>query len=152
LEKILRHPAQPRRTQAPENLHLIAESLKRRSLTVLFSDLWIRPQKLDRLIDALKHLRSKSSELIVFHVLSKSGEVNFDFPDRPVRFVDSETGKQLNLFPSEIKNAYLKKQKAYNERLREAFFKYRIDYQPVFTETPYSEIMSAYLQKRLRLK
>ena len=152
LEKLLTLPQTQRGTAPVKNLHLIAENLKRRSLTVLFSDLWIDTADPGPVIEALKHLRYKSSELIVFHVLNKHDEIDFDFPNRPTRFVDAETGEQLNIYPGEIRQGYKEKSAGYFNRIREAFYNYNIDYFPVHTETPYDEVISSYLQKRLRMK
>ncbi len=152
LEKLLRAPRTGKKTKPVENLHLIAENLKRRSLSVLFSDLWTDNPDPEPLIDALKHLRYKSSELIIFHVLNWHKEVHFDFPEQPVRFTDVETGEQLNIYPQEIKKTYRTYLQKYFQRMREAFYNYNIDYYPVTTETPYHDIISSYLQKRLRMK
>ncbi len=152
LEKLLSQPGRGRETDPVKNLHFIAENLKRRSLSVLFSDLWMNDNNPAPLIDALKHLRYKSSELIVFHVLNKKAEADFIFPDRPTRFVDAETGDELNIYPGEIKRGYIRQFQRYIEQIREAFYKYNIDYYPVHTETPYRDIIASYLQKRLRMK
>jgi len=152
LEELLKNPEGNRQTGFARNLHLIAESLKRRSLTVLFTDLWLDENTVDAGLDALKHLRYKSAEMIVFHVLDARTEKEFLFENRPVRFVDTETGEKLNLYPQEIRKHYLEKQREYFNRFRELFYDYGIDYVPVDVAEGYTGVISAYLQKRLRMK
>jgi len=152
LEKLLTRPSVSRKTYPARNLHTIADRLKRRSLTVLFSDLWPGEESPQALIEALRHLRYKSSELIVFHVFNKSSEADFSYPERPFRFKDVETGETLNIYPGEIRKNYREAFQQHLKTFREAFYRYGIDYWQVHTETPYREVISAYLQKRLRMK
>src|SRR5690554_7240197 len=42
--------------------------------------------------------------LILFHTFDKKHEVNFDFNNRPKRFVDVETGEHINLYADNIKH------------------------------------------------
>ncbi len=152
LENFLTENRKGKRTFALKNLHEIAESLKRRSLSILFTDFWPEENKTEEIIDALKHLRYKSAELIVFHVTDRKTENLFDFENKPFRFEDLETGETLSVFPGEIKKNY---REAYEKRLKkilEALYAYRIDYHPVDVETPYKEIISTYLQKRLWMR
>ncbi len=152
LENLLFQTSVRKRTFPLRNLHLIAETLKKRSLTVLFTDFWPDEDKVSEITDALKHLRYKSAELIVFHVTHKRTEQLFDFENKPLRFEDLETGEKISVFPDELKENY---RQAYQERLQqilEELYAYGIDYHPVDVETPYSEVMATFLQKRLKMK
>ncbi len=152
LENLLFQTPVRKRTFPLRNLHLIAETLKKRSLTVLFTDFWPDEDKVSEITDALKHLRYKSAELIVFHVTHKRTEQLFDFENKPLRFEDLETGEKISVFPDELKENY---RQAYQERLQqilEELYAYGIDYHPVDVETPYSEVMATFLQKRLKMK
>ncbi len=152
LEELLKKPHRPKTTAAVEALHLIAESLKKRSVTILFTDLWVMPEQIDDMLDALKHLRYKSAEMIVFHVTDRKTELDFGFENRPVRFVDPETGEQINILPAEWQKNYVKRQREYFDRFRELFYGYGIDYVAVDVAQGYEPVLSAYLQKRLRIK
>jgi len=151
LEKLLTRPSVPRRTKPVESLHAIADRLKKRSFTVLFTDLWPGEDDPDALIEALRHVKYKSSEMIVFHVFDPKVEETFDFPDKPLRLKDAETGETLSIYPSEIQKNYREAYRQYRDKFKEAFYRYGIAYWPVRTGTPYNEIISAYLQKRLRM-
>jgi len=151
MEQLIGQPRKLRTTQSARSLHLVAERLRRRSLVVLFTDFWDFASRPDEVLEALKYLRFKSAELIVFHVRDRQTEDFFDFPDRPTRFTDLETGRQISLYPGEIRKAFRRKKEAVNARMREEAFRYGFDYVPVDVRTPYAEVISAYLQKRLRL-
>ncbi len=152
LERLLTKPGMPKITAAAESLHLIAESLKKRSLTILFTDLWIPPEQTESMLDALKHLRYKSAEMIVFHINDRKTELKFEFENRPVRFMDPETNDQISLLPGELKKNYLKKQREYFDRFKELFYGYGIDYVPVDVAQGYEAVLSAYMQKRKKIK
>lgn len=106
LEEVLETNVQ-QGTSAISAIHQIAEATPRRSLIILFSDMLDKSEDLDATIDALNHLRHNKHEVVVFHVLDKSTEVAFDFPERPTRFVDLETGAELKLHPSEVRDHYI---------------------------------------------
>jgi len=138
-------------TALARNLHLIAEQLRRRSVAVLFTDFWATGTTMDAWIESLKHLRYKTAELLFFHVSDAETEDLFRFPDRPLRFRDLETGQSLNLYPSEIRAHYVRRRREMQQRLRDAAYRYDFDYYPVDVRTPFDEVLSAYLQKRLRM-
>ena len=89
-------------TGAVEALHQIAEASSRRSLVVVFSDLLDRGGNVDEMMAALQHLRHNKHEVVVFHVLDKATEVDFEFEDRPTIFHDLESGEEVRLHPSEV--------------------------------------------------
>ena len=107
LEGVMDSPSSAQETSAISSIHQIAEATPRRSLIIIFSDMLDKSEDLDSVIDALNHLRHNKHEVIVFHVLDKSTEVSFDFPERPTKFVDLETGAELKLHPSEVREHYL---------------------------------------------
>lgn len=105
-------------TALPTYLHELAESIHSRSLVIIFSDLMagLNPslplkEALEPLLSALGHLTYCKHEVIVFHVVDASTELNLQFENRPYEFQDAETGEKLRLNPVEIQQAY--KQNAY---------------------------------------
>jgi hypothetical protein len=52
----------------------------------VFSDLLDRGGDVDEMMAALQHLRHNKHEVVVFHVLDKATEVDFEFEDRPTIF------------------------------------------------------------------
>lgn len=141
--------------QVPTNvsgvLHEIANTIHRRSLVVIFSDMFANTESEDEIFKALQHLKHNLHEVIVFHVNDHSTELNFDFSDRPHLFVDLETGNKIKLQPSQIKSAY--KQAAHERlvNLKNKCGQLQIDFVEADVHEDYSTIFNAYLIKRSRM-
>ena len=78
LEKRFHHYQEDKRvtTNTIQVLHDIAELTHRRSLVVVFSDLLDDPDRIDELFQALNHLKHNKHEVILFHVVNQSLEVD----------------------------------------------------------------------------
>lgn len=152
LEEVIDHPTStPQGTSAISALHEIAELTPRRSLVVIFSDMFDNSENLEQIIDALQHLRHNKHEVVVFHVLDKSTEVAFDFPDRPTRFVDLESGAELKLHPSEVKDFYVKKMSSLRKELETRCGQHSIDFIDVDISEGAIPVLARYLIKRKKL-
>ena len=73
-------------------LHEIADKIKRRSMVFLFTDMFQSDLEEEKLFEALQHLKYNKHEVILFHTYDKEKEIEFNFNNRPKRFVDVETG------------------------------------------------------------
>ena len=106
LEKMLAayDESAPKKTSAAEALHLIAENIHKRSLVVIFSDMMESNANTDELFSALQHLKYNKHEVILFHVSDKGKELDFNFENRPYKFVDMETGR-LNRRPAMVRSS-----------------------------------------------
>ena len=102
-------------TRFLENLHKAAQSIRKRSLIILISDLLEDPEKI---IDGLRHFRSQHHEVLVFHVADLQ-EDNFDFR-RETEFVDSETGEKITVNPWQIRKEYLENYSEHIQKLKAA--------------------------------
>ena len=96
LERISGDSDQPAKTSAASVLDEVAERIGRRSLVVLITDLFENIGEHEALLNALRHLRYRGHEVLVFHVLESETERQFRFPDVPMQFVDMETGEEMN--------------------------------------------------------
>ena len=97
-------------------LHEIADKIKRRSMIFLFTDMFQSDQEEEKLFEALQHLKYNKHEVILFHTYDKEKEIEFDFNNRPKRFVDLETGEHLNLYADNVRQDYKTAvQKYFNE-------------------------------------
>ena len=141
----------PSGTSAISALHQIAEATPRRSLIILFSDMLDRSEDLDATLDALNHLRHNKHEVIVFHVLDKATEVSFDFPERPTRFVDLETGVELKLHPSEVREHYISRMSSLRKELSTRCGAHGIDWVDVDISEGPVPVLARYLIKRKKL-
>ncbi|NLK50471.1 MAG: DUF58 domain-containing protein [Candidatus Cloacimonetes bacterium] len=121
----------------------MAESIRKRSLIVLISDLLDEPE---RIIQGLKQFRSRHHELLVFHITDPMEE-DFDFRGE-TEFVDSETGEKLIATAWQIKKRYQEYYQEHFEELRAGFNQYQIEYNPVNTAVPLNDLLLKYLLKR----
>lgn len=141
----------PHITDAATTLHYIAETVHKRSLIVLFSDMFDSSSNFENLFQGLQHLKHKHHEVILFQVVDKKHELTFDFPNRPTRFIDIESGAQLRLNPAEIKEAYLQSSSAFMNELKYRCNQYKIDLIEADINKGFEQIMLPYLMKRSRL-
>lgn len=139
------------RTGAASVLNEVAERISRRSLVVVITDLFENISQHEDLMKALRHLRYRGHEVLVFHVLESETERQFSFPDVPMLFRDMETGEELTLQPAQVKENYRAAVKAFSERFRNRCRERNIDFVELDTAQPYNKALLAYLNKRGRL-
>jgi len=138
-------------TMAATSIHEIAERLHKRSLVIIFSDMFELSGSEDELFSSLQHLRHNKHEVILFHVIDKSKELDFDFGNRPTRFIDMETGAQVRAVPSQIRERYTDSVTHFMEELKLKCGQYRIDFIPVDIHAGFEQVLLPYLVKRSRL-
>ena len=83
-------------------LHEIADKIKRRSMVFLFTDMFQSDLEEEKLFEALQHLKYNKHEVILFHTYDKEKEIEFNFNNRPKRFVDVETGVHVIFMPIQL--------------------------------------------------
>lgn len=141
-----------RQTFAIDALHEIAEKIHRRSLVVLFTDMFdAEMDKAEELFSALQHLKYNKHEVILFHVTDRPHELEFDFENRPYRFVDIETGEEVKLSPSEVKEQYVSRVQAFEKELKLRCAQYQIDFVEADISKGYEPVLLSYLLKRQKL-
>lgn len=131
-------------------LHFLAENAHKRSLIVLFSDMFSDDTE-EELFSALQHLRFRKHEVILFHVLDKKLEMNFEFSNRPYKFIDLESKTERKLNPNEIRNAYQQKVSHVAQTLKEKCTQYQIDFVEADINEDFSQVLLPYLLKRNKL-
>jgi uncharacterized protein (DUF58 family) len=124
-------------------LSRIAELFDKRGIIVLISDLY---EDSKALTDALKLLRFRGNDVIVFHLLDDA-ELKFPFAD-PAAFEDLETSEDLHVAPEELRQEYLRSFNEHVETLRQTCGASRIDYQVMNTSEPLDYGLFAYLSRR----
>lgn len=139
-------------TNTYQILHQIAEKIHRRSLIFLFTDMFQTKQKQDDLFEALRHLKYNKHELVLFHTYDGELEYNFDFDNRPKKFVDVETGAFINLYANTVKEDYSKLVANYFNQLKNKCIQYKIDYVPVDINHGFDKVLTSYLISRNRFK
>ncbi len=142
-----------RNSSTVQALHEIAEDTHRRSLVLIFSDMMDDggSEKQEDLFNALQHLRHNKHEVVLFHVMDKSTELDFDFESRPHTFIDPETGEEVKVNPGDVKQAYRKAAQKFFDDLKAKCSQYQIDYIPADIGEGFNAIMTEYLTKRKRM-
>ena len=108
-------------------------------------------ENLEATIDALQHLRHNKHEVVVFHVLDRSTELDFDFENRPTRFVDLESGAELKLHPAEVKEHYINRMSKMRKELETRCGAHSIDFIDVDINEGPIPVLARYLIKRKKL-
>ena len=129
-------------------LHQIAEKIKRRSLIFLFTDMFQTQKSDEELFDALRHLKYNKHEVVLFHLLDKEHEVNFNFDNTPKRYIDVETGEYLDVYAENIKEAYTKGLHNYIADIKLKCAQYRINYIDIDIKGDFSTILNTFLTER----
>ncbi|MDA9898368.1 DUF58 domain-containing protein [Flavobacteriales bacterium] len=151
LDKVLQQPALMKSSFLVDALHQIAENIHQRSLVILFSDMFDNSEKNDELFAALQHLKFNKHEMVLFHVMDKSKELEFDYENRPYKFVDMETGEELKLSPNEVKKNYIQQSSFFLKELKLKCIQYKIDFVEVDIHAGFESILLSYLRKRSKL-
>jgi len=147
LEGVLATPAAPKNTDTTTFLHQIAQKMHRRSMIILFTDMF-QPGNDEALFNALQHLKHDKHKVVLFHVMDKKTEFSFDFDNTPRKFIDLESGEEVNLFAENVKQDYEKLVEAYFKKVADTCIQYRIKYVPVSVDEKFEKILTTYLVEK----
>ena len=139
-------------TDVPNVLHQIASKIHKRSLVIIFSDMFSRSNDLEAIFTALLHLKHNKHEVLIFHVTDQQTELEFDFDDRPYRFIDLESNETIKLNPRDVKSHYTERMKSLYNELKIRCGSYKIDLVEADVSDPFEKILGAYLIKRKRMR
>lgn len=138
-----------KKTEMSTYLHQIAEKLKRRSLVIIFSDLFSLEEKaLEELFDALLRLKHQQHEVILFHTYDKATELDFNFNNIPKRYTDIETGDKVDLYADNVREVYRTALKAYFNEIKLKCLRYKINYVPVDFKHDVNKVLTEFLLNR----
>jgi uncharacterized protein (DUF58 family) len=153
LETLLKAKPEGSQTNVASALHEIADRIPQRSLIILFSDMLDGVgTDLQPLFHSLQHLKYNKHEVIVFHVTDRSKEIDFDFENRPHKFVDMETGQEVKLNPSQIREEFQKSAKHHEAEVKLKCTQYGIDFVKADIADGYDAVLRTYLDKRSRMR
>jgi len=130
-------------TSLSDTFHQLAETIKRRALVVVISDLFDDPEKL---VAALKHFRHKKHEVVVLHTLDPV-EVSFPFDD-VTQIEDMETNRQVVSDPRAFRKAYLEELAKFLDLVRGGCTTAQIDYALAQTDQRFDLFLGTYLARR----
>ncbi len=148
LNEVCKNNSSSKETKTYKYLHEIAEKIKRRSLIFLFTDMFQSTTEDEKLFEALRHLKYNKHEVVLFHLLDKKYEVDFDFENTPKQFIDVETGESINLYADSIKENYQNILNTYKNDLKMKCAQYKIKYVEINVSNCFSDIMNTYMTER----
>jgi uncharacterized protein (DUF58 family) len=134
-------------TSVASVLQELAASVKRRGLILVISDLLDQPEEVMR---GLKQLRSRGSDVMVFHLLDKD-ELQFPFHE-PSLFQDLEEDLRLLADPEVIRSAYLETIQALIDGYRASCASNLIDYSLFDTSIGLDRALVRYLTWREKFR
>ncbi len=135
-----------RTTQLADTLHLVADKIHQRSLVILFTDMFA--SNTDQLFAALEHLRYNKHEVVLFHVTDKKLEQQLGYQNRPIKFVDMETGEILKLNPNDIRSHYTQNLELFMNQVRSKCGQYQIDLAEADVNSDFRDVLIPFLVKR----
>jgi uncharacterized protein (DUF58 family) len=126
-------------------LRKLSETVRRRSLVLLISDLYEDP---DAVMDALTHIRGRGNDVMVFHLLDHH-EIEFSFSDS-TNFIDMETGEKMPVIPEYLRKQYKEIVAEHSRALSKRIGETRADYALFDTTKPLDRALFTYLLARQR--
>ena len=136
--------AQPgSKTNISKVLHHYAESINKRGLIIILSDLFDDPEKI---INGLKHFRHKGHEVLVFQIFDKD-ELEFKF-DKRTEFIDKETGEKITTDPWHLRKKYLENMKKFINTINKGCRSNKIHHATINTNDSLDKALTEFLLKR----
>ena len=140
------------KTSVSEVLHQIAEKIHKRSLVVIFSDMFDNLEDADKIFSALQHLRHNLHEVLLFHVTDRKTEEDFAFENRPYEFIDLETGEKIKVQPEQVRESYKEFVRDFYTKLKLKCGQYKIDFIEADIAKGFDPILMAYLVKHSKMR
>lgn len=137
-------------TRAAGALHQIADNIHKRSLVIIFSDMFDNAFDAD-LFSALQHLKHNKHEVILFHVTDKKAEIDFSFDNKPYKFIDLESGEEIKIRPQEIRDDYIRRVDEFRSELIRRCAQYRIEFVEADINLGFQQILLPFLLKRMKM-
>lgn len=147
LEGLLEPSKEKKNTDTITYLHQIAEKIHRRSMIILFTDMF-QSENEEALFNALQHLKHNKHKVVLFHVIDKEKELKLDFDNSPRKFIDVETGEEIVFFADNIKEEYEKRVSDYFKKLALTCAQNKIKYIPVGVDESFDTILTTYLVEK----
>ncbi|OYU81049.1 MAG: DUF58 domain-containing protein [Flavobacterium sp. BFFFF1] len=147
LEGLLQAAKEPRNTDITTYLHQIAEKMHRRSMIVIFTDMFQSGNE-EAMFNALQHLKHDKHKVVLFHVVDNKTELSFNYDNTPRKFIDLETGEDVNIFADNVREQYEKQVESYFSKLAATCIQNKIKYVPVSVGDSFEKILTTYLVEK----
>lgn len=134
-------------TDLARALHDMAETMKRRALIIILSDLFSAGSARE-LLDAIIHLRHQKHEVIVMNILDRA---ELEFPFRDVgQIEDMETRRLVAADADLFRREYLRRLNEYLDGLRVGCLRHEVGFVTADTSQPFDLFLGEYLSRRQR--
>ena len=127
-------------------LHGLAESINKKGLIILISDLLDDEHKV---MESLRHFRYKGHEIIVFHIVDPK-EKDLDY-NQNINFIDLESNYNIIADSRLVKENYNKAFQKFSDYYKNECLRDKIDYNLVSTSDSLDKTLLKYLIKRSQL-
>lgn len=151
LESLLENPKVSKKTDTVTFLHQIAEKMHRRSMLILFTDMFhpdASQGNEEEFFNALQHLKHNKHKVILFHVVDAKTELNLEYDTTPRKFIDLESGEEVTLFADNVKEDYEKGVHSYFQKLALTCSQNKIKYIQVSVSDSFEKILTTYLVEK----
>ncbi len=148
LKEVIANPTKNKKSNIIEAIHEVAQRIPKRSLVIVLSDMLYSHVDNSDFFNGLLHLKHQGHETILFQVVDKKTEYNFDFDNKPVKFVDLENNTEIKLKPNEVKAEV---EKTLKKRLHDFEIlckKYKTDLIEVDINKTFDQVLLPYFMKR----
>lgn len=141
------------KTALAKALEFQAQTLKRRSLLILFTDMFDNAGEsdLEEVWNALKHLKFNQHEILIFNLRYAPQETFLEFENKLHKFVDLETGEHLIVNPINIKESYIESMQKFDEKIREKCLQYKIDLYQADVSKDFAQVLTPFYVRRMRM-
>ena len=139
------------RQEHPSDFHAVlrnlAETLPRRGLVIIFSDLF---GDRDALCKGLQVLRQRGHDVAIYHILDDD-EIDFPF-DGPTRFEGLEMGGEISCNPRALRNGYIQAMEKFLAEVRNRSAASQCDYQLARTSQAVDKTLVKFLSRRSKVR
>lgn len=130
-------------TNIGESLDIVGQSMKKRGIFIMFSDLM---DNADVIINKLRQLRTRRHEIVLFHVLDRD-EISFPFDDTTI-FQDLEDHSEIVTDAFTLRSEYLQRIRQLMHTFKSALRKSGIDYLVADTSMPLEANLRSFFTRR----
>lgn len=140
-------------TALAETLHQIAEKIHKRSFIIMFTDMFYKQNEQQKqLIQALQHLKHNKHKVLLFQIIDKKTELDFNFINETKKFVDVETNEIINLHTDEIRESYIEKSKKHILDIENLCKQYKIDYKLIDINSKIEKTLMNYMTEKQKFR
>jgi len=151
-QHLLEQKSSKKTTDLADTIHTVAEKIHKRSLVIIFSDLLTADNELDKFFQAIQHLKHKKHEVLFFQINDQQTELDLSLEDRPYLIEDLESGNQMKLNPSDVKDWYKEKSEAYFKEIELRCQQYKIDLTKIDINQDLEKALASFLIKRSKMR